>query len=318
MTRLIFATGLLTAAVLTGCSQPVAERSAAHASASAPVAALPHAAASLDTGGKQLESIKGDVSFEAPRENPSELAPRASILLPDTDYALTGAASLGTLRLPDSSVITLGATTRVQLASFNQAAVTTARFIVVNGTLRFSIHHPHGAIANYTFVTPTAQIAVRGTEGDIAVEGDRLQVNVYQLSDPKLPVLISVNGSRKRITLPAGKTLTTRPERGRIRTDVTDVSRASMARFNRQFGVPRGVAAQGKPAHPSAPHPQKAKASAAPKVHPHTTANAHAKPTPQPRKKPHLAESHPSKTARPESKKGKSAVARPEPTERHR
>jgi hypothetical protein len=74
-------------------------------------------------------------------------------------YAITGAQSMGALKMADSSVISIGETTKVRAGDL--------QFAVENGSIHFLVKHAKGAKSNYTFVTPTAQIAVRGTEGMI-------------------------------------------------------------------------------------------------------------------------------------------------------
>ncbi|HKE37985.1 MAG TPA: hypothetical protein VKB39_11150, partial [Candidatus Baltobacteraceae bacterium] len=105
---------------------------------------------------------------------------------------------------------------RVQIKQFDmQPNVTTANFVVANATtsagggrIRFQVKHPNGAKANYTFQTSTGQIAVRGTEGDIwAPQEGALQVNVYEITDPALPVEVTLKDG-KVYKLNAGQTLT--------------------------------------------------------------------------------------------------------------
>jgi hypothetical protein len=89
------------------------------------------------------------------------------------EYAITGAQSLGALKLPDSSVVSLGETTRVRAGEFLAGVNGPGSTITIEGgSLHFYIKHPEGAKANYTFVTPTAQVAVRGTEGMIESQGN--------------------------------------------------------------------------------------------------------------------------------------------------
>ena len=70
------------------------------------------------------------------------------------------------------------------MACFNQSDIANAKFIVDHGRVRFQVEHPKGGKADYTFMTPTTHIAVRGTEGDIGVDGDQLTVNVYNTLSP--------------------------------------------------------------------------------------------------------------------------------------
>jgi len=300
------AAGLLVLA-LAACSQPSGTMSGASPGApSTPVTIqVPGSAApAAGTTDKRLQSVKGSVSYEAPAEPADALVPHTSVVLSDRDYAITGAASLGTLTLPDSSVVTIGAQSKVQLVAFDQAAITTAAFVIVGGTMRFSIHHPQGAVANYTFETPTTQIAVRGTEGDVSVDGDETHVNVYELSDPKLPVQVTVKKSGQRFTLPPGKTFSAHREHGRLVAEAHDLSRKELVRFTGQFGQPRGVTPEGRPRRialgPTRPSPRP-RPHEKPRPHARVTPRPHAHPTPRPRKEPHPRSPapHPKATAHP-------------------
>ncbi|HVA33634.1 MAG TPA: hypothetical protein VNG31_05765, partial [Candidatus Baltobacteraceae bacterium] len=69
---------------------------------------------------KQLQNVKGSVSYQAPHTTPVSITPKATVGLADQSYAITGAASLGAVILPDSSQIMVGSSSKVQLAYFNQ------------------------------------------------------------------------------------------------------------------------------------------------------------------------------------------------------
>ena len=157
--------------------------------------ALP-AAVCAEAADKQLQSIKGQVSYEHGTTT-RPLATNASIVLADKDYTITGADSRGAVDLPDSSVVTVGSDTKVQMAFFNQGTIASAKFVIVNGHTRFEVRHPQGSKANYTFVTPAASIAVRGTQGDIGVTKDSLQVNVYEVCDPQMPVVVTTKSGEQ-------------------------------------------------------------------------------------------------------------------------
>ena len=153
---------------------------------------------------KSLQNLKGAVSYQIPGGAPRAIAQRASITLADNDVAVTGANSVAALDLPDTSRVLIGQNAKVQLAFFNQAKIAHAKFILYNGNIRFTVEHPKGARANYVFQTQTAQVAVRGTVGDIESSPTQLQVNVYSLGDPTLPVQVTLaNG--QIITLQAGQ-----------------------------------------------------------------------------------------------------------------
>jgi len=159
-----------------------------------------------DTANKQLQNIKGNVSFQLPAGTPQTLAPQATIVLADSDYAITGNVSLGAITLPDSSQVLIGSQTKIQLAFFNQAQIANAKFILYQGKTRFQVEHPTGRQANYTFDTPSAEIGVRGTQGDILTTPATLRVNVYELSNTALPVIVKFNDGRS-FTVSAGQGL---------------------------------------------------------------------------------------------------------------
>jgi hypothetical protein len=91
---------------------------AATASALALVLAFAVTGSARADGGKQLTNVKGQVSYEH-NGTSHALVPSVSHTLDDADYAVTLTASQGQVALPDSSLVTLGASTRVQLVFFN-------------------------------------------------------------------------------------------------------------------------------------------------------------------------------------------------------
>jgi hypothetical protein len=191
--------------------------------------------AQADTS-KELQNQRGHVSYQRGSANARGVAQNATVVLSDRDTAITGNASLAAVTLPDSSRVLMGSDTRVQLAFFNQAQIASAKFIVYQGKTRFRVEHPAGARANYTFTTPTASIAVRGTEGDIGVDGKNLVVNVYGLSDPKLPVVVTFSDGRK-VILNAGQQLLAQWINGRIQTTVGALTSQALAQFS-ELGAP--------------------------------------------------------------------------------
>ena len=117
---------------------------------------------------KTLERIKGNVGYSATKDgSPKPIS--GQLVLPDANYAITGANSLGRVQLPDSSTIDIGQNTNVQVSAFSPAESGRLNTITLNnGALKFNVHHPAGAKSNYQFTTPTSQIAVRGTIGLLA------------------------------------------------------------------------------------------------------------------------------------------------------
>lgn len=210
---------------------------------------VPPAAAADD---KQLQNLKGSVSYRTASGSVQPVAVRASAVVQENDTAQTAGGSMGAIDLPDSSRILLGANTSVKIDRFDQADITTAAFEVV-GKVRFKIEHPKGARANYTFKSSTAQIAVRGTTGDIAFGENSLQVNVYELTDPALPVAVTLNNGQV-FFLHAGQSLTVTFGAAAAtiaQAAVQNLSPNSVQPFS-EFGAPANAGALGLTA--AAPH----------------------------------------------------------------
>jgi hypothetical protein len=190
---------------------------------------------------KVLTNVKGAVSYER-SGTPHSLVPKVKQLLADDDTAVTQTDSLAQVTLPDSSIVTLGATTRVQLAFFNQSDIANAKFIVYQGKTRFQVAHPQGGKANYSFVTPTTQIAVRGTEGDLSVDGDNLTVNVYNSSDPDGVLVTYTKGDKIGVAVKVlpGQSLVANLVNGVIQSQVNKLTQAAMDQFA-ELGVPTNV-----------------------------------------------------------------------------
>ena len=166
--------------------------------------------------------------------------------LSDGDFAITGGgSSIGAVILPDSSQVILAADTRVQLSFFNQTRIANARFLLFNGKVRFEIHHPQGAMANYTFSTSTGQIAVRGTSGDIEYGNNQsMRVNVYELTDPNLPVSVVLRDGRA-FTLRVGESLFAHFVNGKLEVDLNKVTDQELAASASNFNSPPGKKGNG-------------------------------------------------------------------------
>ena len=193
------------------------------------------AATAVSGEDKILVNVRGDVSYVTYAEGGSthQLAQSASIPLADDDVARTGAHSMGAIVLPDSSRIVLASDTAVKLDSFN-AVDASAHFVVANGKMRFRVEHPQGAKANYTFTTPTGNIAVRGTEGDISVDAfDGVRVNVYQASVPVQVTMLT----GENFAIPAGQKIWMRWQSGTLVGKVLPLTQAEIDRFS-ELGPP--------------------------------------------------------------------------------
>ncbi|MGA7747488.1 MAG: FecR family protein [Candidatus Aquilonibacter sp.] len=185
-----------------------------------------------------LQNLHGVVSWVTGTGPPAiSLAPTASTALADDDVARTGAASMAAIDLPDSSQILMASNSVLKLDTFSQTDVARAHFVVFEGKLRFRVVHPGGARADFTFTTPTGQIGVRGTEGDIAVDPfDGVRMNVYRLSDPALPVHVAmIDGSSYDIS--GGQKIWMRWISGKLIAKVTPITADEIKRFE-ELGPP--------------------------------------------------------------------------------
>jgi SSS family solute:Na+ symporter len=223
------------AVVLRSINSP-AVRNTVAATLALVLVALPLVARS-DTD-KVLTNVKGQVSFEH-NGTPHNVIPKLHQLLVDDDVAVTQDVSLATVGLPDSSIVTLGPDSRVAMAFFNQTDIANAKFIVYQGKTRFQIQHPAGGKANYTFVTPTSQIAVRGTEGDIEVDSDNLTLNVYSstISDGVQVTFTKGNKIGTSVNVLPGQSLVANLVNGIIQTQVNKITQVAMDKFS-ELGIP--------------------------------------------------------------------------------
>ena len=160
--------------------------------------------ASAQAPNKELAPFKGTVGVQA-----SDNAPFTRVfgrtVVPDDAYAVTQAASLGTLTLPDSSQVAIGERTAVRVGAFNNAAAGPGSTLTLNhGALRFAIVHPAGTRSNYTFQTQTSQIAVRGTTGYLIVGDEGTQLICVDCAPGDVTITI---GTRV-VTLLTGYTIT--------------------------------------------------------------------------------------------------------------
>jgi hypothetical protein len=118
-----------------------------------------------------LSWVRGTVEYQLPNAAFRQLA--GQLTVPDATLAVTLADSRALLQLPDSSEVDIGAKARLLVGAVRAAEAAQPTVLTLQlGAIHFVIRHPVGARANYIFSTPTAQIAVRGSEGYI-VAGPR-------------------------------------------------------------------------------------------------------------------------------------------------
>jgi hypothetical protein len=132
------------------------------------LAALPRPTGAADTS-LQLQRVRGTIGYQTGENSADFKAIFGKIDLPADDFAVTRAQSAAVVALPDSSLVSLGENTNVQMGAFDDASATPGSTITLKGgSLRFDIRRPAGGAANYHFTTATSQIAVRGTVGLLA------------------------------------------------------------------------------------------------------------------------------------------------------
>jgi len=153
---------------------------------------------------KQLRHLKGSVGYQMTSAGPlTDVA--GEIVLPDDAIAVTQDKAAALLTLPDSSIVSFGANTRVQVGAFNQTAQGPGSTITVQGgTLRFDIRRPTNGVANYRFVTPTSQIAVRGTVGLLSLVAGNTTVGCLACAADS----VSVTVGTQTFALATGQVLT--------------------------------------------------------------------------------------------------------------
>ena len=132
---------------------------------------------------KTVVHISGDVGYQT-GQNTAYIPITGQQALPDNAYVVTRQNGVADLVLPDSSVIRIAQVATVQVGAFHEPGAGENTINIYNGSFRFKVQHPAGGQANYRFVTPTSQIAVRGTEGLGTVTSAQTQVSNTQSTTP--------------------------------------------------------------------------------------------------------------------------------------
>jgi len=193
---------------------------------------------------KTLTNVKGAVSYDRGGKS-GKLVPAASVAMASQDWAETGDASQARVTLPDSSRVLMASDTRVQMVRFDQSDIAHAQFLVDHGKVRFQIEHPEGGQADYTFKTASANIAVRGTEGDIGVDSNGLTVNVYNskatgADSPVLVTILSGPNAGKTLQVFPGQSLLAHLVNGVLKLEIDRLTQKAMDQFA-EMGIPTNV-----------------------------------------------------------------------------
>jgi hypothetical protein len=196
--------------------------------------------------GEQLYSVRGSVLYLHPGSSTAKLVPKETILLGDQDSATTGDGSLARIDFPDRSRVLVGADSTLQVVLSHEIAGTGARLSIENGVIRFAVKPSASGSVRYTFETPAASIGVPPGRGDIAVgQNDALQVNVYDLCDPRSPIEVRTTEGVVYQLLPGQSLLESRIG-GVMHADVQPTSPQLVQAFLPSFGAPPGWTTSGE------------------------------------------------------------------------
>ncbi len=158
---------------------------------------------------KTVVRVSGEVGYQTGANTPF-IPITGQQAVPDNSYVVTHGSGVADLVMPDSSVIRIAQAATIQVGEFHDPGTGTNQITVLNGSFRFKVQHPAGGVSNYKFVTPTSQIAVRGTEGLGTVKADATQVsttvsttpNDVQVAAAKMQSsYLPMNGSAKDLKL---------------------------------------------------------------------------------------------------------------------
>jgi hypothetical protein len=154
----------------------------------------------------QVASIAGSVFVSGNSRGLRSLA-HGDTLSPGDEIDTRGGGRL-TISLSDGSLIVIQPDSRVVLKDFRSASTLRELFDIVLGRIRVRINHYAGRPNPYRINSPTASIAVRGTEFSVAVDipGDT-QVFVFE----GLVEVASLSEPDQRILVEPGRGVIVRP-----------------------------------------------------------------------------------------------------------
>jgi hypothetical protein len=144
----------------------------------------------------RIASVSGTALLSSGTQAPTA-AKRGDVLFPGEEIDTRGGGHL-TIELSDGSLVLVRPGSRVLLKDFPAANTLRELFEVLLGQVRVRINHFGGKPNPYRINSPTASIAVRGTEFSVAVNGvGDTEVIVYEglvevtsLSNPQNKVLV--------------------------------------------------------------------------------------------------------------------------------
>jgi hypothetical protein len=156
----------------------------------------PSARAQVTPVEARIASVSGTALLSSAAQAPTA-AKQGDVLFPGEEIDTRGGGNL-TIELTDGSLVVVRPGSRVLLKDFRAANTLRELFEVLLGRVRVKINHFGGKPNPYRINSPTASIAVRGTEFSVAVNGvGDTEVIVYaglvevtSLSNPQNKVLV--------------------------------------------------------------------------------------------------------------------------------
>ena len=156
----------------------------------------PSARAQVTAVEARIASVSGTALLSSDVQGPTA-AKRGDVVFPGEEIDTRGGGNL-TIEFTDGSLVVVRPGSRVLLKDFRTANTLRELFEVLLGRVRVKINHFGGKPNPYRINSPTASIAVRGTEFSVAVNGvGDTEVIVYEglvevtsLSNPQNKVLV--------------------------------------------------------------------------------------------------------------------------------
>jgi hypothetical protein len=154
----------------------------------------------------RIASVSGAALLSSGTQAPTA-AKRGDVLFPGEEIDTRGGGRL-TIELTDGSLVVVRPGSRVLLKDFRAANTLRELFEVLLGRIHVRINHLGGKPNPYRINSPTASIAVRGTEFSVAVNGvGDTEVIVYE----GLVEVISLSNPQNKVLVHPGQGVIVRP-----------------------------------------------------------------------------------------------------------
>lgn len=153
-----------------------------------------------------VASVNGLVTRQS-GSRPAQVLKRGEILAPNDEIDTRGGGRIA-IELTDGSLITILPGSRIVFGDYRSAASLRELFEITAGRIRVRVNHFSGKPNPYRVNSPTASIAVRGTDFSVAVRvSGETQVVVYE----GLVEVTSLTDPRRRALVEPGRGVIVRP-----------------------------------------------------------------------------------------------------------